>query len=256
MDKNKKNFKEGQESKATTAQINLFRELGEKFKNNPLPDDELLVNLGMFQRSSQIAKILFLNELYELIYDVPGSIMEFGCWWGQNLCVFENLRAIYEPFNQNRKIIGFDTFTGYTKLSNNDISGETVKESGHALPNGYENYLNELISCHERINVLGHLKKHSIVKGDVTETLPKYLKDNPETIISLAYIDLALYNPCKIVLKEIKPHLVPGSVILFDELNWNQYPGETIAFREELRDNDFTIFNSKFIRDRTIVKMK
>ena len=256
MKKSKKKFKEGQESKATAAQINLFRELGDIFKNNPLPDDELLVNLGMFQRSSQIAKILFLNELYELIYDVPGSIMEFGCWWGQNLCVFENLRAIYEPFNQNRKIIGFDTFTGYTKLSNNDISGETVKESGHALPNGYENYLNELISCHERINVLGHLKKHSIVKGDVTETLPKYLKDNPETIISLAYIDLALYNPCKIVLKEIKPHLVPGSVILFDELNWNQYPGETIAFREELRDNDFTIFNSKFIRDRTIVKMK
>lgn len=252
----KKVFKEAQESKATAEQINLFRNLAEKFKNNPLPDDELLVNLGMFQRSSQIAKILFLNELYELIYDIPGSIMEFGCWWGQNLCVFENLRAIYEPFNQNRKIIGFDTFTGYTKLSQNDVSGETVKESGHALPEGYENYLDELISCHERINVLGHIKKHSIIKGDVTETLPKYLKDHPETIISLAYIDLALYGPCKTVLEEIKPHLVPGSIILFDELNWSQYPGETLAFKEELKDKDFTIFNSKFIRDRTIVKMK
>lgn len=28
------------------------------------------------------------------------------------------------------------------------------------------------------------------------------------------------------------------------------------VFKEELKDKDFTIFNSKFIRDRTIVKMK
>ena len=249
-------FKGGQESKATSKHINLFRELAKKLRDNPLPEDELLVNLGLFQRSSQIAKILFLNELYELIYDIPGVIMEFGCWWGQNLCVFENLRAIYEPFNQNRKIIGFDTFTGYTQLSSKDISGGTVKESGHRLPEGYENYLEDLLSCHEKINVLGNIKKHSIIKGDVTQTLPNYLKNHPETIISLAYIDLALYEPCKIVLKEIKPHLVPGSIILFDELNWSQYPGETIAFKEELKDSGFSIHNSKFIRDRTIVRMK
>ena len=132
------------------------------------------------KRLSNVVTNKFLNELYELIYDIPGVIMEFGCWWGQNLCVFENLRAIYEPFNQNRKIIGFDTFSGYTQLSSKDISGGTVKESGHRLPEGYENYLEDLLSCHEKINLLGHIKKHSIIKGDVTQTLPDYLKNQEE----------------------------------------------------------------------------
>ena len=28
------------------------------------------------------------------------------------------------------------------------------------------------------------------------------------------------------------PHLVPGSVLLFDELTWPEAPGEATAFRE------------------------
>jgi len=196
-----------------------------------------------------------LNELYELIYDVPGVILEFGCWWGQNLCVFENLRATYEPFNQNRRIIGFDTFEGYSELSTNDKEGETIKETGHNLPSGYPEYLEKLLSCHENLNVLSNIKKHSIIKGDVRETVPKYFKDSPEAIIALAYIDLALYEPCLTVLEEIKPHLVRGSVVMFDELNWKDYPGETIAFKEVFKQLGFTLKNSKYMRDRTIAIM-
>lgn len=80
-------------------------------------DEHLMVSLGLFMRSSALTKILFVHELYSLIKDIPGVIMEFGCWWGQNLILFENLRAIYEPFNQARRIIGFDTFQGYVNFS-------------------------------------------------------------------------------------------------------------------------------------------
>lgn len=121
-------FKSKQESKATSEQIEKFKVLNTLFEENQLSTDELLVNLGLFQRSSQITKILFLNELYELVFNIPGVILEFGCWWGQNLCVFENLRAIHEPFNQNRRIIGFDTFEGYSELSKVD---KKVKQLRH-----------------------------------------------------------------------------------------------------------------------------
>ena len=39
----------------------------ELFKDTPIPDDEILVNLGAYLRSTQLAKILYLNELYQLI---------------------------------------------------------------------------------------------------------------------------------------------------------------------------------------------
>ena len=100
-----------------------------------------------------------------------------------------------------------------------------------------------------------NIKKCFIVEGDVRETLPIYFNDNPETIVALAYIDLALYEPCSIVLREIIPHLVRGSVVMFDELNWKDYPGETIAFKEVFKEQKFTLKNSRYLRDRTIAIM-
>ena len=45
------------------------------------------------------------------------KILEFGTRFGHNLVVFENLRAIYEPFNKTREIVGFDTFEGYKNFT-------------------------------------------------------------------------------------------------------------------------------------------
>jgi hypothetical protein len=70
------------------------------------------------------------------------------------------------------------------------------------------------------------------VKGDVRDTLPAYLQNNPETIIAFAYFDMDLYEPTKCCLEMIKPYLTKGSVIGFDELALSNWPGETMALRE------------------------
>ena len=93
-------------------------------------------------RSSALAKLLFLNEAYQLILDQPGMIVEFGTWWGQNLVVFENLRAIYEPFNQSRRVLGFDTFEGYPAISGKDRPSETIKVGGYKVAENYQNIWN------------------------------------------------------------------------------------------------------------------
>jgi hypothetical protein len=76
------------------------------------------------------------------------------------------------------------------------------------------------------------VKKHELVKGNVVETLPKYLEDHPETIIALAYFDLDLYEPTKKCLELIRPYLAKNSIIGFDELVHDEFPGETQALRE------------------------
>ena len=40
--------------------------------------------------------------------------MEFGVEWGSTLSLLIKLRSIHEPYNYSRKIIGFDTFSGFT----------------------------------------------------------------------------------------------------------------------------------------------
>ena len=224
------------------------------FNNNPIPENEILSQVGIFQKRQELSKVLFLNEIYQKIINVHGSIIEFGCRWGQNLVTLSNLRGIYEPYNYNRKIIGFDTFKGFKDISNKDGDDESIEEGAFGVSKDYEFYLKELMLYHESESPLNHINKFEICKGNVCDELPKYLKKFPETIIALAYFDFDLYEPTKYSLEIIKKHLVKGSIIVFDELNDPGFPGETLALNEimglnniRLQRNNFSALQSYYV---------
>ena len=235
-----------QEKRAREVILDLFRQ-------SPLPDDELLVNLGLYVRSTILAKILYLNELYQAIRNLPGIVVEFGVWWGANLALLEAFRSVYEPYNWTRKVVGFDTFQGYPAVTEKDGTSSYAAVGGYTVTQGYEDYLRQLLNAHEADNVMSHVTKYELVKGDVVETIDKYLNDNPQTVIALAYFDLALYEPTKRCLEAIRPYLVRGSVLAMDELNSAEFPGETVAVREVLGMNKYRIIRSQFLPDRSYI---
>jgi len=216
-----------------------------------MQDEELLVNLGLFMRSGALAKLLFLNEMYQKIVDLPGIVCEFGVWWGQSLVVLENLRAVYEPYNYTRRVVGFDTFSGYVGIGDKDRRSDTIEEGVYAVPEGYESFLRDLLDYHEKENVSGHIKKHELIKGDAVKTSKTYFESNPEALVALAFFDMALYEPTKACLESIRPRLVKGSIIAFDELCNKAYPGETEAALEVLGLKDFSVKRSRFLPDRS-----
>lgn len=228
----------------------LRQKLYKLFAGRPMADDELLVNLGLYIRSGALAKILFLNELYEKIIPLPGVICEFGVWWGQSLVLFENLRAVHEPYNHMRRVIGFDTFTGYPAVGAHDKRSETIAEGVYSVVAGYENYLGELIDYHEQENVMSHIKKHVLVKGNATVTVPRYFEEHAEAIVALAFFDMALYEPTKICLQTIMLRLIKGSIVAFDEFGHQDYPGETKAALETLGLKTHKLLRSRFLPDR------
>ena len=207
-------------------------ELVELFHVCPIPDDQLLSNLGLFLESKNLARILFMDFLFRQITDVQGVVMEFGTRWGQNLALFAALRGIYEPFNRHRKIIGFDTFTGFPSISPQDGQSEMMIPGQLAVSEGYEKFLSRVLELHEHLNPLSHIRKFELRVGDATVEIVKYLEEAPETIIALAYFDFDLYEPTKKCLEVIRPRLVKGSILAFDELNDPDSPGETLALME------------------------
>jgi hypothetical protein len=224
------------------------------FKQRPMQDEELMVNLPLFMRSGSLAKLLFINEIYQRIVDIPGGIFEFGVWMGQTTVLFENLRAVYEPYNSQRRICAFDTFTGYTGIGDNDKPSEIISEGVYTVSQGYETYLRELIDYHEHENVNApRSSRHLLIKGDASVTCKAHIEANPHLIVALAYFDMALYEPTVECLKAILPRLVPGSVIAFDELGHPDYPGETQAFFEVFSGRDYTITRSRFLPDRSYI---
>ena len=226
------------------------------FKNRPFSDDLLLTNFGLFARSSALSKIFFLHEAYLKIRKIPGDIYVFGVWLGQDLVVLESMRAMLEPYNASRKIIGFDTFEGYTGLSSNDLTSETIKEQGYATSSTYPQFLEELLAYHRKENCMGHAVTHKLIKGDITITAPQYVDQNQASMVAMAYFDLALYEPTSAALNAINERLIPGSVIVMDELNDPRYPGETLAFREWAKEKAYEIKRSEILPDRTFITIK
>jgi hypothetical protein len=210
-------------------------------KSAPLPEDELLPNLGLYLSSKALSRVLFFYEIYRKIINSHGVIVEFGVRWGQTLSIMSALRGIFEPFNRHRKIIGFDTFTGLKGVS--DLDGKLGKPAdGHfSVSPDYEGYLAQLLAVQEALNPISHLKKYELVKGDACVTVPQYLKAHPETIISLAIFDFDIYEPTKAALAAIKPHLCKGSILVFDELCDDIFPGETVALNEVFGLNNVRI---------------
>ncbi|MCA9083614.1 MAG: hypothetical protein KDA81_06145 [Planctomycetaceae bacterium] len=202
--------------------------------HSPIPPQELIRNLGLYLLPMELKRFLFFTEIYQQLIHVPGVIMEFGCRWGQNLATLQSLRAILEPYHHRRRIIGFDTFSGFPHTSENDGDADVVTSGAYNVTENYAQHLNDVMSLRESQSPLSDVRKFEIIQGDVCQTVPRYLAEHPETIVALAYFDLDLYRPTAECLQQIRERLTKGSIIGFDELNHSEFPGETRAVQEIL----------------------
>lgn len=222
------------------------KKLYDLFKNNPIGNEEIMNNLTLFLRKNIFQEILSINNLYKKILNKPGIVIELGCRWGQRLSTFTALRGIHEPYNFKRKIIGFDTFSGFIEINAEDVGCRHLNVGDFSTTENYDIFLNELLDTLENESPLSHIKKYEIIKGDVVETLPSYLKENPSTIVGLIYFDLDLYKPTIECLRTLLPYMHQETIIAFDEFAHPTYPGETTAFKEfaNLTNSSFQQFEN------------
>jgi hypothetical protein len=195
-------------------------------------------NLVTLRRQS-LSRVLYYNHLYQQIVDVPGVICEFGVQWGATLAQLINLRGIYEPFNHSRKIVGFDTFEGFSVLEDKD--GEFVGAGDYATGARYMETLERLLTLHESFSPIAHVKKFELIKGDASATIDDWLAENSHAIVAMAIFDMDVYKPTRDVLEKLLPRLTKGSLLVFDELNCPHFPGETRALDEVIGLNNLTL---------------
>ena len=159
--------------------------------------------------------------------------------YGATLSTLINFRSIYDPYNYSRFIYGFDTFEGLKNVTPTD--GRLAGEGDYSVHQGFEETLEEILSILEADSPVSHVKKFELIKGDATVTIDEWLDNNPHAIISMAIFDMDIYEPTKVVLEKIMPRLTKGSVLVFDELNYAAFPGETVAVQEVLGLNNIRL---------------
>ena len=164
-----------------------------------------------YQKSniSRIGKLIYHYEIYNIIKNLPGDILEFGVFKGSSLIRFMTFRSILEN-NYSRKIYGFDTFNKFPSQKRKDdkkLRKNFTKDAGNPIT---KKKLNEILLDKK-------FENFELIEGDVLKTLDKFLKKNPNLKISLLHLDMDVYNSTKFVINKLKDKIVKKGIILVDD---------------------------------------
>jgi hypothetical protein len=194
------------------------------------------VNFPLYVRRQDLTKFLVRYELFKMVMHVHGSIIECGVFGGAGVMAWYHLSSIFEPYAHVRRVVGFDTFSGFPSVSGKD--GE--HSIGEMAEDSYEHIL-ALAAEHDTNRPVGHIPRLELVKGDATLTIPKYVEDNPHLLVAMLYCDFDVYAPTKAALDHLLPRMPRGAMIAFDEVGVKNWPGETIALLEVLELNSLEL---------------
>lgn len=188
--------------------------------------------------NQRLSKILSHYEFFKMIKDLPGAIIDCGVFKGTSLVRFAGFRALH-GIAHTHKIIGFDTFGDFPETEfDEDVPYRERFINMAGDQSISEEQLNKVLD-HKNVN-----KNIELVTGDITESVPKYVEDNPFLKIALLNLDTDIYEPAVTILEYLYPRLVKGGILLLDD--YGEFPGETKAVDEYFEDKDVEIKRGPF----------
>ena len=178
-----------------------------------------LKNFSKYVPRQSLARFLVYYELFKKQLGIKESIVECGVHQGGGVMSWAKLSTTLEPYNFHRKIIGFDTFSGFPKISEIDKKYKYSKKGLFSEKFNTYNELKQAIKEYDKNRYIKHVPKIELVKGDAVKTIPKYVKDNKHLIISLLFLDFDIFEPTSVALKYFLPRMTRGSILAFDNIN-------------------------------------
>ena len=220
-----------------TDQERVFNETRSELINRT-PKEFIANSPSVFSTRVGVQSLVTRYELYKLILDVPGDIIECGVYQGNSFTWLANLSVILEPFAINRRIIGFDTFEGFSSIDSSadpaDVSSDNFADTSYEI-------ISRSLENLDTVRPVNKVNRFELVKGDIVTSLPKYVDEHPWMTCAMLILDTDLYRPTLTALKTILPIMPKGAVVVFDEYNYQNFPGETQAVRELLDLNKLQV---------------
>jgi Macrocin-O-methyltransferase (TylF) len=181
----------------------------------------------------RLQKILARYELFKMVMDVPGDIVECGVFKGSGLFTWVKLMQIFRPGNDVR-VVGFDFFGGAREDASeyryeNDKTCVDFHQTGFTAPEEIK-----------KTAAGWGFHKLDLVPGNVIETTAQYAKDKFGARISLLYLDVDNYEGSLAILKNLYPLVAPGGIVAFDEYARANY-GESDAVDEYFRGQNIRL---------------
>ena len=196
--------------------------------------------------STRFAKILAHYELYKSIINLPGQIVECGVFKGISLIRYAAYREILEN-TYSREIIGFDAFGNFPQ--------ETSKKD-KSFPKHHDSIAGKGIDIDELYKVLQYknIENIKLVKGDIINTVPKYISKHPGGNIitkGINILDLVLQTKLASSKGEVRRMIKNNGLKINNEL----VNDETKIFNQDNFDKDNSMKVSHGKKQHVIVKI-
>lgn len=218
--------------------IEIIESLGQDFYNS----------FNKFILSSDLkvfGKLLARFQLFEMVKDIPGDIVECGVFKGTGLFTFLKLKRYYCP-NSLKKVIGFDFFDTEAlvdSLSNQDKEAMSTLFSGRNFK--HEESFKEAL---EYQILKSGFQEHEfeLIQGNISKTVAEFTKTKPGAKISLLYMDLDVEDPTYDALNSLWDRVSSGGVVVFDEYAYHNW-SESIGVDKFFKNKNIKIHSMNFI---------
>jgi O-methyltransferase len=157
---------------------------------------------------------LYASVKHVIQHDIPGDIVEVGCWGGGALAI---ALAVVQASNSKKSVWGYDTFEGHPEPNPDefDVWGNSQLERFNELKAQGDDWckvsLEEVGQNVQRICQSSDGLK--LIKGKAEETLKRQL---PE-VVSIIRCDVDWYEPSLATFEILYPRLSPGGIVIVDD---------------------------------------
>jgi hypothetical protein len=218
----------------TTADRSFWDRMSGIVEENHHSTAHVLSLFPTYVRRQQLTRFLAHYELFKMAVDLPGNFVEIGVYRGSSFFTWHKLMETFCATDRRRRVFGFDHFQGLSDFHAKD--GAYDAKDGK-VPGGFDTQavrseLLSLINLHNDDNLIPGAPRSHLIEGDVKQTLPRFLEDQPGLRISLLHLDADLYEPTLAALEYLWPRVVNGGVVVFDEYGLMPWEGESRAADE------------------------
>lgn len=204
--------------------------------NSPSNDNYKAFNEFVFSDDLKLTgKFLHRFKYFLQTKDLPGDIVEVGVFKGSGVASFLKFIQIFCP-NSNKKVVGFDIFS---PDKGNEILTKDSELDKTTMNQVFDRVDHNELSLESVTNRLLKSKisssKFKLIEGDVENSIPNFIKNNPGFRASLIYIDVDIERPTYYSLEHLWDALLPGGIILFDEYEYHNF-SESCGVEKFLRN--------------------
>ena len=204
--------------------------------------DEILgmIKSAKEQYASSDYHVTYLNAVLKHV-TLDGLWMEFGVYRGRSMKIIAGVAA-----NRGVQVYGFDSFEGLPDYWDSSNPKGCYSLNG-VIPNGMiddrvPNANPGMYDTSPSRATLDWPSNVTLIKGLFEDTLDSFLLEHSGSA-AYVHIDSDIYSACKTVLSALKPRIVSGTILDFDEIcDYDDYREHEIkAFAEFLLDTGIQV---------------